>query len=316
MTRVSTFGQQQLLLNTILQNQSRVFERQDQIASGNRSPDYRGISRNVETLQTAKTIKARGETFLDANKDLDRRLAIYDVALQGQYDVAQEVRLSIIDAVNTNSGLALRVKLNDFYDTAVSLLNTKDGGDFIFGGTRTDTQPVTATTTTALAALGLGNHANAFVNNSIRAQTKVDESRTLTFGVLADTAATELFDVISRLVLFDDGTSAQGFPPAGAFNDPLDINQKNFLQSLLAEATQAINSLNSQVALNGVNQRTLEDVQGRHQSELTFIKIFIGDIEDIDAAEAISNLNLDQLALEASFRVFGQLTRLTLLDIV
>ena len=154
------------------------------------------------------------------------------------------------------------------------------------------------------------------VNNSIQSQTKIDDSRTLTYGVLADTAATELFDVISRMVLFDDGTSAQGFPPAGAFNDPLDLNQKNFLESLLAEATQAADVLNIQVALNGVNLSTLEDVQTRHKSELTFIKIFIGDIEDIDTAEAISNLNLDQLALEASFRVFGQLTRLTILDIV
>ena len=125
-----------------------------------------GISRNVETLQTAKTIKARGETFLDANRDLNRRLDIYDIALQGLYDVAQDLRLAIIDASGTNSGLALREKINDFYDTAVSLLNTKDGGDFVFGGTRTDTQPVAATTTTALSALGLGNHANAFVNNS------------------------------------------------------------------------------------------------------------------------------------------------------
>ena len=316
MTRVSTFGQQQLLLNTILQNQSRVFERQDQIASGNRSPNYQGIARNVETLQTSKTIKARTETFLDANKDLNRRLEIYDVALQGVYDVAQDLRLSIIDAVNTNSGLALRDKINDFYDTAVSLLNTKDGGDYIFGGTRTDTQPVAATTTTALAALGLGNHAQAFVNNSIQAQTKVDETRTLTYGVLGNTVATDLFDVISRLVLFDDGTSAQGFPPAGAFNDPLDLNQKNLLQSLLDEATTAVNTVNSAVALNGVNLKTLEDTQARHEADLVFTRIFIGDIEDIDTAEAISNLNLDQLALESSFRVFGQLTRLTLLDVV
>ena len=113
-------------------------------------------------MQTAKTIKARGETFLDAKRDLNRRLDIYDIALQGLYDVAQDLRLAIIDASGTNSGLALREKINDFYDTAVSLLNTKDGGDFVFGGTRTDTQPVAVTTTTALSALGLGNHANGF----------------------------------------------------------------------------------------------------------------------------------------------------------
>lgn len=316
MTRVSTLSQQQSLLNTILQNQSRVFERNNQIATGNRSDTYQGISRNVETLQTAKSIRARTETFLDGNKDLNRRLQIYDVALQGIYDVAQELRLSIIDAINTNSGLALRDKINDLYDTAASLLNTKDGGNFVFGGTRTDTQPVTADDTAALAALGFGNHAQAFVNNSIRAQTKIDESRTLTYGFLASTVATDLFDVVSRLVTFDNGTNAQGFAPAGSFNDPLNTNQRNFLSSLLDEATTAANTVNNQVALNGVNLKTLEDTQTRHKADLVFSRIFIGDIEDIDAAEAISKLNLDQLALESSFRVFGQLTRLTLLDVV
>ena len=93
-------------------------------------------------------------------------------------------------------------------------------------------------------------------------------------------------------------------------------DQRAFLIQELPQITQAFDELNLAVARNGINMRTLEDTQDRHTADLTFLRIFIGDIQDVDAAEAISNLNLDQLALEVSFRVFSQLTRLSLVDLI
>ena len=52
----------------------------------------------------------------------------------------------------------------------------------------------------------------------------------------------------------------------------------------------------------------------RHSDDITFLSIFISDIEEVDTAEAIARLNQDQVALEASLAVTAQLTRLTLLD--
>ena len=61
---------------------------------------------------------------------------------------------------------------------------------------------------------------------------------------------------------------------------------------------------------------TLEGVQQRHAEDRTFLMGFVGDIEDVDLAEAITRLNQQQLALEASYQVFSTLNRITLLDFI
>ena len=316
MTRIATFSQNQFLLQDVLRNERRVFEDQQRVSSGFKSPDYKGIARDVATLSGAKTIQKKTETFIESNTDLRRRLEIYDVALQGLFDAADQLRQDLITGVNTNSGIGLRDKINNLYDTAVSLLNTRENGRYIFSGTRTDAPAVNATTTTALAALGVGNHAQAFDNNTIKQRAKIDENQTLTYGVLADGAATELFESFQRLVLFDDGTNNFGFTTGGPFSNELTDDQRDFLIQELAQATQAVDETNIAVAENGVLMRSLEDAQTRHEADRIFIKVFIGDIQDVNAAEAISQLNLDQLALDASFRVYSQLTRLSLIDFI
>ena len=316
MTRVSTFGQSQLLLADVLRNERNVFERQQQVTSGFKSPDYQGIARDVATLSGAKALEEKSRSFLDANLDLRRRMEVMDLTLQSTFEIADKLRNDVIAAVNTGSGISLRDKLNDMFDTAVSLLNTTANGRFIFAGTRTDTAPVSTSTPAQLTALGVGNHAQAFTNNTIKAQVQIDDNRTLTHGVLASEVAPELFGAFQRLFLFDDGTNNFGFATGGPFSDPLTDDQRAFLIQELPQITQAFDELNLAVARNGINMCTLEDTQDRHTADLTFLRIFIGDIQDVDAAEAISNLNLDQLALEASFRVFSQLTRLSLVDLI
>ena len=142
---------------------------------------------------------------------------------------------------------------------------------------------------------------------------------------MADDVAADLVQALRRLMQFDagnnptdTGNTATGETSDGPFPlvQPLTNNQRDFLIKELANATKAFDTPNQAVATNGVNQKTLEETQDRHGTSLIFIKIFISDIEDVDVAEAISRLNLDQLSLDASFRVYGELTRLTILDFI
>ena len=71
-----------------------------------------------------------------------------------------------------------------------------------------------------------------------------------------------------------------------------------------------------EVAQVGTDQQVLDEVRDRHIETLNFTKVFISDIEDADAAEAVANLNQDRLALEGSFRVLAQISRLSLLDFI
>ena len=307
MTRVSTVGQNQLLLVDLLRTQERLVDTQKQITSGRKASDYKSMAPEVSTLMGAKNILARTEQFIQSDKDLERTLEVQNAAMQGLVDISNELRLLVIGAIDMTSGLALRTRIDDLFATAVSLLNTQDGGRYIFSGTRTDTPPIVSTTPTALEGLGLGNELDAFVNNSLKSQAKVDDTLTLTYGVLATDISEDLFEIMQDLMIYET---------ANGFSNPLTQAQQTYLISKITDLDAAFDTLNAAQAKNGSLMTTLEGVQRRHLEDRTFLMGFVADIEDVDLAKAITRLNQQQLALEASYQVFSTLNRITLLDFI
>ena len=319
MARISSYGQSQLLLQDVLRNQQRLFKVQNQVTSGMKSDDYTGIARDVGTLSGAKSVKARSEQFYDANVEVERRLNIYDASLEGLRRVAQELRDNVLSAINTDSGIAIRTQMENLFDTAVNMLNTRDNGRYVFSGTRTDVAPVTKITPATLAGVATSvatTPANAFANNGLKQSTQVDDNLNMEYGILGEDVGKDLMESLRRMFRFSDGTEAFGAPPAGAFNSTLTPSQSDFLKGELANLNATIDTIDQVHASVGVNQMSLEGVQTRHLHDINFMRIFITDIEEVDIGEAISRLNRDQVALDSSYRVLSQITRSTLLDFI
>jgi len=315
MTRVSTYGTSQLLLGYTLQTQNRIVGSQEQIASGYKAQDYKGVARDVVALEGAKSLRDRLEGYIRNNRLIENRVQTNDNALRALGDIADELRLTVTTAVATNSGTALSGKVRDLFDRAVDVLNRQVDGRYVFAGSRTSTPPVSITSVSAL--LTTSPIANAFANDSNVLSAQIDDALTVNYGVLASDVATTLFSEMQRILQFDAGTLPSGaaaFTPAGAFTNPLPTNQRDFLAGELATLSSMTEGVQDIVAQNGISARTLDDVTTRHEQAVIAAKAFIGDLQDADAAEAISNLNRDQTALEASYQVLSQLTRLNLLD--
>jgi flagellar hook-associated protein 3 FlgL len=319
MTRVSSLGQTTFLLQDVLRNQKELFTHQKQTTTGMKSDTYTGIARDVGTLSSAKSILARSEQFVASNIEVERRLTIYNVTMESLRDVAQEIRDNVLSAINTDSGIAIRSQLENLFDTSVNLLNTRDNGRYIYSGTRTDTPPVKTATSTTLAAVTAdvtATPSNVFANNSLKQQTQVDDNLNMTYGALGEDVGKELMESMRRMFRFDDGTENFGFGTGGPFTNPLTVDQANFLKGELQRLNTTIDTIDKVQATNGVNHMAIEDVQERHQQDINFMKLFITDIEEVDIGEAISKMQQDQVALEASYRVLSQVSRATLLDFI
>ena len=309
MARVSTAGQNQLLIVDVLRQQEKLFNTQKQVTSGTKSREYQGIAADVATLVGAKTVRSRSEQFLKTNLELERVTEVQNLSLQGIVDIAADLRNTMISALNIGSGIGLRETIDASFDAAVNFLNVQEDGRFVFGGTRTDTVPMSTGTPAALEALGAGNADQAFVNNQVKAQARVDESLTVTYGVLADEAAEPLFQLFQDLMIYATAT-------AGSFDNPLSTADRAFLIGKMPQAGAAFEAANMAQAEHGVAMGTIEDAKFRHEYELAFVNRFIANIEDTDIAEAVTKLNQHQLALESSFRVFSQLNKLSLLNYI
>lgn len=315
MTRISSAGQTQLLLDTLLRNQERQAKLQRQVATLKVSSDYKGLARDAVTLLGARALEARTEQFLTGNSVLDRRLETYNMSLQRLADIAQSLRQDLISAVETNSAVGLMVKVETGFRDAAAMLNTRIDSQYIFAGSRTDKAPVNIATPAEL--LALAQTADAFDNNTVKAQARISDNTVKEYGILADDIGTQLLDSFRRIMQFNAGTLPSGagaYAPAGAYQNPLTKNQQDFLISELATIQAAFDTLNQEVASNGVNLQLVDQTQERHRDDLLFTRTLINQIENVDPATAVTELNESQLVLEASMQVLASLTRLSLLD--
>jgi len=305
MTRVSSFGLNQTLLSDLQRNQQRVSDSQRQINSGKKTAEFRGLSRDVETLLGAKALRTRNFSHLDTIAEVKGKLEFNDLHLTSISDQLENLRLQVVSAIASEETAGLAEEVQQTFDSVVNSLNSKVSGIFIFAGTRIDTQPVSISSLAQLVAAP--TTASIFQNAQTKPTARVDESILMEFGQLASDIGQPVLDAVRDIAIFDAG-------PSGPLNGKLTAAQKTFLESMLPKIDAAKQTLSGAITTNGIRQNRLEVIRDRVDSNVTFLSTFVSDIEDVDMAEAILNLRADQSALQASFSALGSLFKVSLLD--
>ncbi|KAF0222217.1 MAG: hypothetical protein FD176_2861, partial [Rhodospirillaceae bacterium] len=81
MTRVATYGSNQLYLSRITAVQERVNMRTLQVVTEKKSPNYTGISADANRLINFENEKARSQAFINNNASLQTTIGLADVSL-------------------------------------------------------------------------------------------------------------------------------------------------------------------------------------------------------------------------------------------
>ncbi len=305
MNRVGSFSQNQALTADLMRLNQQQFKTQAQISSGKVATQFADLPKEASVLVSARGVEAKLSQYTTAAEEARTRIDLQNVHLEGLSTAGDDLRQAVNTAVATEKGTVLMDSLSRVFETAASLLNTQFDGKYIYGGTQTDQPPVTSNQIGDLVAAT--NATDLFVNNDLKPSVTVDDGLTVEYGVLADEAGGDLFAALKRIADYNAG-------PNGPFGEHLTPDQKDFLQGELAGIKSAASSVNGELARNGLNYQDVDRAISRHEAGDVFIKGFISDIEDVDLAEAISRLNNNQLAVEASTRVLADLNRVSLLD--
>tara|TARA_B100001939_G_scaffold484_1_gene457 strand:- start:1715 stop:2638 length:924 start_codon:yes stop_codon:yes gene_type:complete len=305
MTRVSSFGHQQMMLSSLLRNQEKVFDGQMTITTGKKEQQYSGFATQTNTLLGAKTVLTRTQSYINAGEYVDRQLRTNDVHLNALVSNAQDVRQAVLEAISMDETFALNEIMDQAFSSMVSALNTNIGGVYIFAGAKSDVPPVNARDITDLVAAASAQ--DLFQNDTRRAAAQVGQNTEMEYGLLASEVAGDIFAAFKNIADFNAGGG-------GPIDGKLTPAQRAFLEGELATLDSAIDTLQLFVARNGTRQANLEDILVEHKDEEAFLQIFISDIEDADLAEAITQLENNQVALQASYEITAQLSRLSLLN--
>ena len=307
MTRVSSFGQQQLLINSLMQNQERVFERQQQLATGKRTDEYAGLGGDTGTVLGSKSFLSRVETYRTTISTVRGKLDANDVQIGGMLNAAETLKDNVLSAIANNQAEGFSEILDQTYRFIKNSLNTNFDGTYLFAGARSGVPPVNADSLADLNALPAIS--DAFDNGSETFQAKVADGVDLEFGLLASDIAQEIFTVLNDLYVFDTG-------PGGPLQGPMTDAQFAYLRTELGNLTAAIDDMRQVEVNNGLVYERVDVVDQQHEDTEVFLEVFVAELEDVDIAETVTRLNNDQLALEASYQTVSSLSQLTLLRFI
>lgn len=305
MTRVSSFGHHQQMLHGLMDSQSRLSNAQIQINTGKKTTEFRGVSREAQTLLGAKSLKTRTEGYLANAAEVKRKLDSNNIQLEAIRRAADDLKQSLTETLGQDDAVAFHETLEQAASVILNALNTNIGGTYLFAGSRSETRPVTAGTLADLVAAP--TVAGLFQNDEAHLSSRVGDGVEITHGIVASEVAEDLLASIKALGDFDAG-------PLGPLDGKLTSAQRAFLEGEMANLIAGIDKVQARIADNGLRQNRIEAVEGDLSSSRDFLEVFIGDIEDVNMAEAVTRMNADQLALQASYQIMSQLSRLSLLN--
>lgn len=302
--RVGTLSVSQGMITEYGRIQSRSVKLQMQISSGKVGDTLADVKDKASVLVAAKQRAAGVDSFLAATKEVRTRLDVQNLHLEQLTDITTRLRTSVGNAIAAGRAGPLMEEVRSLYAEAVGVLNYRMNGNYIYGGTRTDVSPVSATDLSALAAAP--NVASVFRNTDQVMSVSIDQSESITVGIAASDVATDLLQMFKDIANFDIGAN-------GPLNATLTPTQVTFLTNANVQIPAIQGGVAEVAALNGTRYEQLDRAADRHEAMSAYFAKFIGDIEDTDLAEAVARLNRDQVAAEASGRMIAQLSETNLL---
>jgi flagellar hook-associated protein 3 FlgL len=288
----------------------------EQLSSGRRvtnpSDDPIAASRAVVLSQT----QAKSSQYATARSFANQSLAMEENTLSSVTSSIQDAQTLIVQGstgtLSDDDRASIATSLEGIRAQLLGLANSKDGnGNYIFSGYKTDTAPFTDDGTGV-----------TYVGGSDAITQKVDDSRTMAVG---NTGSSVFMSITSNAKAEPDGSASE----TNLFNmldsaiaalkvpqDNADDATKQTFQDAMDKTNRGLsNSLNNVLSVRsavGSQMSELDTLDAQGDDRDTIMASQMSDLVDVDYTSAISSYTMQQTALQASYTVFTQMSKMSL----
>jgi len=294
--RISTPQFQFDSVNRIIEQQAKLVEIQQQIASGEKiqtpSDDPASAAR---VLNISESIEINGQYKRNADQ-VSARLATEESTLTALIDVFQRVRELAVQGLNgtqaQNDRDTIAAEMSQHLAQVVSLAGTTDSrGEYIFSGYNVNQTPIADD----------GNGGYTYLGDQGQRQILIGPNRKIEDG---DTGFDVFFDL--------DNTTQNAF--SVVYNFAADLSTNTQASASLDDFDAVLENLSLTRSNIGARINSIDN-QTEANDEVVFqSKKLLSDIRDLDYTEAISRLNLQQVALEAAQQSYVRIQSLSLFN--
>jgi flagellar hook-associated protein 3 FlgL len=299
--RLSTNTIYQTGITRISELQSEQSRLQSQIASGKRiltpSDEPLGASRSIDIAnsQAMNNQYTKNRDIANTNlTDLDTSLG----SITEQLVSDKTILVGSAGTLTANQRSVLAINLTSSLNALIGLANTQDAsGNYLYSGYQTKTKPFTATATGA-----------TYNGDSNQQYLQVDGQRQMVVNAPGDSVfqanGNDVFSTYSNLIAVLNDPTANSAAVSAAVTTALSGIQT--ATDTVAISRSAVGTkMNELDALNNVGEsRNLEYTQA------------LSSLQDLDYAQALSDVSQKQTILDAAQKSFVKITSLSLFDYV
>ncbi|MGK3123362.1 flagellar hook-associated protein FlgL [Candidatus Pantoea formicae] len=263
--------------------------------------------------------QAKSSQYATARTFANQSLSFEENTLQGVTSAIQSAQTTIVAAstgtLSDDDRASYATQLQGLRDQLLGLANTKDSnGRYIFAGYKTESEPFSDTGTGV-----------TYVGGTDAISQQVSDSRTMTVGNTGDS------------VFMSISSNAKAEPD----NSPSETNLFNMLDSAIAalkvpqadadEATQQTfqdamdktnrglsNSLNNVLTVRsdvGIKMDEVDTLDAQGDTNDTIMATQMSNLVEVDYTSAISSYTMQQTALQASYKTFTDMSKMSLFQL-
>ena len=272
-----------------------------QVLSPSDAPDQ------AASIQRLKSVITRQDSYTKSLETINTRLNAEDTTLNSASDLVIRVKEISIQAANDTlspmNRQALGIELKGLRDQLLSLSNSQDSsGNYLFAGSRVR-QP-------AFAEDGSGQV--VYQGDQTRMNVSVGDQRSVPINRTGS-------DAFVRVVRTDDRGNATGVGFFQSIDDLIKgINTSDpvAMQRGIGEVDSLHQGMLLAQAGVGTDMKVVEQQTSVLDDTILTLKTTLSNIEDLDYATAITQMNKQMLALEAAQSSFAKISKLSLFDYI
>jgi flagellar hook-associated protein 3 FlgL len=291
--------------------QNEIEKYSKQIATGKKL-----LSPSDDTVATVaalrlKTINQNIDTYLRNMDFVSNVLDQAESTLSNISNAGQELRVEIIRLLNTGvldkeDAKVLRDYFVSMKDYIVKQANYSIGDTRIFGGVKSQTDPFDSNgiyqgeTTETKVPVAPGVELNTTFNGKVY------------LGVNNDSNKMIMAEAIDKIVSIIDNAIA-GTGSLGELNTAtISVNGQNL--KILEAFDVGLNNVLQYTSIIGTQVKIINDLKSGFEKNKVFNNNLISNLQDVDTAEAITNLQKAQTAYQALIATYNQNRQLSLLE--
>ena len=294
-------------VNQMVNGQSQLAKTQTRLSSGKEVVNPSDAPDKATAIQRLKSVLEKQESFSSNIEGAKNRLIEEETALKGVNDVLTRIKELSIQAANGTLGPRdkelVAIEVEGLTQDLLSLANTQDVNDnYVFSGSRVQVQPFQKNSSGDVTYFG----------DETRNEVQVSEQRYIRFN----RTGTDVFGRVLRETDSGDTVGKGFFEALSDLASGIRESNTSAINQGIDDLDQASFNIAVATAQVGSEMASVETQREVNEETVLQLRTILSNIEDLDYSEAVTQMQKDMLALQATQSSFSQISNLTLFNYI